>query len=364
MILSLEISIFDCKSMIMKGTYPLSTYEINMDAMSNTSSTFTINKNKNVSIGDYVAIKESSNNFGVLYYGQITTVDTTPDTNTASLTTNYIWNVLNGDILVNSISGSSYEQHILKLINGYVSSNKNTNIMSYSITNSTNTSFSVSSSDGITTSNFIDYLIRGFKLHNTYLNVSGIGEKQTGDNVIYYPELDFKQNTDLWNFKDDIYDFRDWQVTDSRYLRGYNNELWIVDKASNSIENPIILKKYWLQNDGSVVQSITNKVSLPTQVQIYIYDKTATDNPTYDNIASSNLSGNTYSHSIKFSTKIDNNFLPFKKIKLGLQSNIYYGDNVYKSILSAYSISSSSNLINLTFGNLRFGRQDLFGNNL
>lgn len=364
MILSLEITIFDCDTLFIKGTYPLSNYEINMDAMSNASSTFTIDKNKNILSGDYVAIKDVTNKLGVLYYGQITTVDNTQNINTETLTTNYIWNVLNGDIVVNSISGDSYEKHIIKLITNYIDSNKNVSIMSYDIKNSTNTGFAVSSSDGISTSNFIDYLIRGFKLHNTFLTVSGIGEKSNSNGIVYYPQFDFRQNTEIWNFKDDIYDFRDWQVTDSRYLRGYNNELWIVDKASNNVENPTILKKYWLQNDGSVVQSLTDKVSLPTQVQIYIYDKTATDNPTYDNIASSNLSGNTYSHSIKFSTPVDNNFLPFDKIKLGLQSNIYYEDNVYKSILSGYTISSSSNLINLTFGNLRFGRKDLFGSNL
>ncbi len=58
---------------------------------------------------------------------------------------------------------------------------------------------------------------------------------------------------------------------------------------------------------------------------------------------------------------IDNNFMPLDKVKLGLQSNIYYNQTSYKSVLSAYSLNSDSDTISLTFGNLRFGKADLFG---
>ena len=58
---------------------------------------------------------------------------------------------------------------------------------------------------------------------------------------------------------------------------------------------------------------------------------------------------------------IDNNFMPLSKVKLGLQSNIYYNQTLYKSVLSAYSLNSDSDTISLTFGNLRFGKTDLFG---
>ncbi|MCP9303034.1 MAG: hypothetical protein ACTINR_02385 [Leuconostoc mesenteroides] len=67
-----------------------------------------------------------------------------------------------------------------------------------------------------------------------------------------------------------------------------------------------------------------------------------------------------YSYSIQFNAQLGNNFLPLEKVKLGLQSNIYYDNTQYKSVLTAYSIDSSSEVVNLTFGNLRFGRNDLF----
>ena len=363
MSLSLEITLFDGASLMIKGTYPLYTYDIQMDAITNTTSSFTISKINSINVGDYVAVR-STESTTLLYYGQLTTIDSDDTTNVITLTTNYIWNVLNGDIIVNTTSGNSYEQHVIKLIKNYISSNASTNILNYSLTNSTNTQFAVTSSDGVSTSNFVDYLIRGFKLHNTYLTVPGIGSKTVNGNIIYYPQFDYKQVTDTWNFKNEVYDFNNWNVTDSRAIRGYNNELWIVDQASKNMESPTIITKYWLQNDGSVVKSLTSSVDLPTQVQVYLFDKTATDNPTYDSIASSSLSANTYSHSIQFSALLDNNFLPLEKVKLGLQSNIYYNGKQYKSILTGYSLSNDSDSINLTFGNLRFGRKDLFGTDI
>lgn len=216
------------------------------------------------------------------------------------------------------------------------------------------------SSDGISTSNFIDYLIRGFKLHNTVFEVTGVGQGISNGIPFYYPKIDFHQVKDTWNFKNDVYDFDNWVVSDSRNLRNYNNELWIVDQAGTNMESPTVLARYWLTKDGSISKSLTDSVAKPTQVQIYLFDKTATDNPTYDSIAQSNLSANTYSHSIQFSAQLGNNFLPLEKVKLGLQSNIYYDNTQYKSVLTAYSIDSSSEVVNLTFGNLRFGRNDLF----
>ncbi len=358
MSLSLEITVFSGSDLTIRGTYPLFTYDIEMDALSNATTSLTVEKNKAIVIGDYVAVRPI-NSTTLMYYGQLITVDVDDTSKLMTLSANYIWNVLNGDIIVGNKSGNSYEAHIIKLLSNYIKSNSS-GLLTHSLSNSTNTAFAVTSSDGISTSNFIDYLIRGFKLHNTIIDISGIGQGTFNGVPFYYPKLDIHQVTDTWNFKNDVYDFNNWTVTDSRYLRNYNNELWIVDQAGTDMENPTILARYWLQSDGTVSKTLTNKVVQPTQVQIYMFDKTATDNPTYDSIAQSNLSANAYSHSIQFSAQLNNNFLPLDKVKLGLQSYIYYNGTQYKSVLSAYSIDSSSDVINLTFGNLRFGKADLF----
>lgn len=358
MSLSLLLTVFSGDTLTIRGTYTLLSYDLNMDALSNNTSSLVLAQEKAIKIGDLVAVR-AVNSTTLMYYGQITTVDTDDTTNLMTLTTNYIWNLLNGDILVGNKSGSSYEAHLIKLAKKYIDSNSSSNVLNKSLNNSTNTQFAVTSSE-VSTSNFIDYMIRGFKLHNVIVDVTDIGQGTSNGVPFYYPKIDIHQVTDTWNIKNDVYDFNNWVVTDSRYLRGYNNELWIVDQAGTDMENPTILKKYWLQTDGTVTGSLNGNVSLPTQVQLYLYDKTQTDAPSYDSIASANLTANAYSHSIKFNVSMNNNFLPLSKIKLGLQSNIYYNGTPYKSVLSAYNISSSSDNISLTFGNLRFGKSDLF----
>ena len=274
-----------------------------------------------------------------------------------TLSSNFVWNVLNGEILVTNRTGSSYEAHLKALITKF--SSAVTNVFR-DITVSTNTPYEVTSSNGATNKNFIDYIIRGFKLHNVVIAATKIGQGTlTNGEPFFYPKIEIKQETDVMNFSDKIVSLRNWKVTDSRLLRGYANELWLVDKASTDMENPTVLAKYWLQNDGVVVNQLNSNVYQPTQVSIYLYDETATDNPDNDSIGRANLGGNSYNHNIQFSVNINNNFVAFSDLKLGLQSNIFYQDRIYKSILTGYEISSDSDDISLTFGNLRFGKKDL-----
>ncbi len=358
MSLALQATIFK-PDLTIRGIYPVLSYSLVMDNLENSSSTFVLNDNGASLIGDYIMIRITDTN-EMLYYGQLTEVDMDDTTNLDSLTANYIWNALNGEIMVLGRSGQSYEIHVQKLIAQYIASNSG-NIFGHSVTTSTTTAYAITTSDGIETSNFIDYLIRGFKLHNVVIGITDI-KRDTNSNGIpfYYPEFDIHQVTDSWNFKNNIYDFTNWTVSDSRLLRGYNNELWIVDKASTNMESPSIIAKYWLQSDGTVVSSLNDNVTQPTQVHVYLYDKTATDNPTNDSIAATELSGNTYSHNIQFSMPIDNNFFPLSKLHLGLQAKIYYNGTLYQSVLSGYTISSDSDLVTLTFGNLSFGKTDVF----
>lgn len=361
MTLPLQATIFNSETLAIRGTFPVPEYFITVDALSNASSTITVLKQSNMAKGDYVAVREV-NSTVMLYYGQITTVDPDDSTNYMKLTANRLWNVVNGDTIITAMNGSSYETHLIRLIRNYINSNLSTNVLNYSITNSTNTSYQVTNSDTLSVSNLIDYMIRGFKLHNTTFDITGIGSGTRNGQPFYFPKIDIHQITDTWNFRNDAYAFKDWEVTDTRALRGYANELWIVNKNTTNMESPGILARYWLQKDGSVTKTLNTNVVLPTQVKVYLYDTTATDKPSYDSVASDQLTGNVYSHSIKFSMPIENNFLPLDKVKVGLQSNIYYDGTLYKSILSAFSLNSSDELIELTFGNLRFGKNDLFGN--
>lgn len=355
MSLSLIVTIFN-QDLTISGTYPALGYSLMFDALSNQTSTVMLKSAPNIKEGDYIALRENNSDY-VMYYGQIITIDTDSTSGIMTLSSNFIWNVLNGDILVTNRTGISYEAHLKSLMTKY--SSAVTNVFQ-DIAVSTNTPYEVTSSNGVTNKNFIDYIIRGFKLHNVVIATTKIGQGTlTNGEPFFYPKIEIKQETDVMNFSDKIVSLRNWKVTDSRLLRGYANELWLVDKASTDMENPTVLAKYWLQNDGVVVNQLNSNVYQPTQVSIYLYDKTATDNPDNDSIGRANLGGNSYSHNIQFSVNINNNFVALADLKLGLQSNIFYQDRIYKSILTGYEISSDSDDISLTFGNLRFGKKDL-----
>ena len=108
MSLSLEITVFSGSDLTIRGTYPLFTYDIEMDALSNATTSLTVEKNKAIVIGDYVAIRPI-NSTTLMYYGQLITVDVDDTSKLMTLSSNYIWNVLNGDIIVGNKSGNSYE---------------------------------------------------------------------------------------------------------------------------------------------------------------------------------------------------------------------------------------------------------------
>lgn len=360
MSLSLLVTIFN-QDLTISGTYPALGYSLMFDALSNQTSTVMLKSAPNIKEGDYIALRENNSDY-VMYYGQIVTIDTDSMSGIMTLSSNFVWNVLNGDILVTNRTGISYEAHLKSLITKY--SSAVTNVFQ-DITVSTNTPYEVTSSNGAANKNFIDYIIRGFKLHNTVIVANKIGQGTlTNGEPFFYPKIEINQETDVMNFSDKIASLNNWKVTDSRLLRGYANELWLVDKASTDMENPTVLAKYWLQNDGVVINQINNNVNQPTQVSIYLYDKTATDNPDNDSIGRANLGGNSYNHNIQFSVNINNNFVAFSDLKLGLQSNIFYQDRIYKSILTGYEISSDSDDISLTFGNLRFGKKDLIDSDI
>ena len=355
MSLSLLVTIFN-QDLTISGTYPALGYSLMFDALSNQTSTVMLKSAPNIKEGDYIALRENNSDY-VMYYGQIITIDTDSTSGIMTLSSNFIWNVLNGDILVTNRTGISYEAHLKSLITKYSSAVSN---VFQDITVSTNTPYEVTSSNGAANKNFIDYIIRGFKLHNVVIEATKIGQGTLANGEpFFYPKIEIKQESNTMNFSDKIASLNNWKVTDSRLLRGYANELWLVDKASTDMENPTVIAKYWLQNDGVVVNQLNSNVYQPTQVSIYLYDKTATDNPDNDSIGRANLGGNSYNHNIQFSVNVNNNFVAFADLKLGLQSNIFYQDRIYKSILTGYEISSDSDDISLTFGNLRFGKKDL-----
>lgn len=171
MSLSLLVTIFN-QDLTISGTYPALGYSLMFDALSNQTSTVMLKSAPNIKEGDYIALRENNSDY-VMYYGQIITIDTDSTSGIMTLSSNFIWNVLNGEILVTNRTGSSYEAHLKALMTKY--SSAITNVFK-DITISTNTSYEVTSSNGATNKNFIDYIIRGFKLHNVVIAATKIGQ--------------------------------------------------------------------------------------------------------------------------------------------------------------------------------------------
>ncbi|OIL58296.1 hypothetical protein ATX23_09315 [Oenococcus oeni] len=368
MSLALQVTILDANSLQIKGIYPALSYDIFYDYVDNSTSTLVLNDNGTSQLGDYVAVKVQNTNT-LLYFGMLSDVQMTDDANTNTLTAVDIRNVLNGDIIVTAKTGTSRESHLIKLIKNYIASNSSTNLLSFGLSNSTNTAFTLTNSDTIDTYNFVDYITRCFTLQNIVMSIKSLAKGASSNGVpFYYPVIDVHKVSNTITLKNNIAAFTGWTVDDSRLLRGYANELWIVDQASTDMENPTILSKYWLQKDGTIVSSINSNVIQPTQVVISLFDKTATDNPTYAALADETLTGNEYSHQIQFPMPIQNNFFSISQLEIGLLTKIYYvqtingksNTTIYNSVLSAYEISSDSNEIILTFGNLRSSAKDVF----
>ena len=204
MSLSLLVTIFN-QDLTISGTYPALGYSLMFDALSNQTSTVMLKSAPNIKEGDYIALRANNSDY-VMYYGQIITIDTDSTSGTMTLSSNFIWNVLNGDILVTNRTGISYEAHLKSLITKY--SSAVTNVF-HDITVSTNTPYEVTSSNGTVNKNFIDYIIRGFKLHNVVIAATKIGQGTlTNGEPFFYPKIEIKQETDVMNFSDKIVSLR------------------------------------------------------------------------------------------------------------------------------------------------------------
>ncbi|AVI94112.1 conserved protein of unknown function [Oenococcus oeni] len=367
MSLVLRATVFDFNNLQIKGTYAALSYDLNLDYIDSTTSQFILNDKGESNVGDYVAIKVP-NTEQILFYGVITVVDDSESEDSPTYTVSDFRTLLNGDIIVTAKTGTSIEALLIQLAKNYFASSPSTNPLSYSISNSTNTTFSITNADTIDTYNFDDFIIRCYELHNVVMTVTGIGQGTSNGVPFYYPIIDVHAVSDKIQIKNNIAVFAGWTVSDSRLLRSYANELWIVDQASTDMASPKILSRYYLQKDGTLTTTLNSNVVQPTLVTISLFDTTATDNPTYADLAAQTLTGNEYSHEIQFSIPMKNNFISLDQLKIGTLSTIYYvkkvkGANVttiYNSVLTGFELSNDENMIALTFGNLRLSASDAF----
>ncbi|MFS9604983.1 hypothetical protein, partial [Klebsiella pneumoniae] len=136
------------------------------------------------------------------------------------------------------------------------------------------------------------YILNGFKKYNVKWYFKGIQNRKiyTGIRAV---------NESIY-IKDNSSEFSDWDVFVQVPGAGNENKLLIVDKAMKDIEKPIILSTWYLDEENNLTQDGSKEnITKPTVNLVNIYDQTAEDKASYEDVAKSELKGNTYSHEIK-----------------------------------------------------------------
>lgn len=315
-------------------------YEINTDYITSEKSSFELPGNYlEFSIGDFLLAKFKGGD-GLAFFGVIDSYENN------KIICNDVYSLVNFEFPATRISGKSFEQHAKNLITRYLINdvNKQMNIVDIDVL--TNTSHIYQPSEPPTPTNIMKYLINAFKKYNVVWRFDSFQNKRIKTSLVNV--------TDSIQFKNNLYDFVNWDVSTTEVGRGIDNHLIIIDKRTTNSESPTILSEWWLTTENEVTQDKNHwLIDRPTKTKIYVYDTTEEDKPTYQEVAESEIKGSYYSHEISFEVHNKNKFIDFKALKIGTLANIYYNDAVYQSVLTGFTYSNASEFVQLRFGHIR-----------
>jgi hypothetical protein len=150
----------------------------------------------------------------------------------------------------------------------------------------------------------------------------------------------------------------------SVYVRAANYGVPNAIRIQDASSNPGVFDDFYLQTDGTVVQSITSLVTTPLIPTAYYYDSTkmSTPIPSHKDIAVKELATQEYQHEISFDVNLDVASNPSDYLQLGREINIRVSGVTYNSVISSYKLTSTSPWATITCGNIRSNLQTLLGN--
>jgi hypothetical protein len=352
----LNVYILGRADLAVKDYHKCFVYEINRDYLTNDKSAFTIDGQILASEGDFVLVKQfpdktpiydTTTGLKPLYVGVIDSFDNN------KIVACDLYNIVNFQFPATTKTGTDFGQHINNLLNTYLTSDASKLVgrLDFEIDDSARVAYSYNPEESPTVTNFVDYLINGFKKYNITLEANGIYYNQNDGGLMIRAMIN--RNTDQIQIKNNTFSFVNWDVYQNKIGRNLENELLIVDKTTANSELPNILSTWYLDADGDLTQSMNDNILKPTKTKIYLYDQTQSDPPAFAEVAQSELVGNNYSHEINFEILRGNKILDIDDLKIGLLANIVYNGTIYDSVLSGYSFSSGSNFIKLKFGHTR-----------
>ncbi|HDL1045511.1 TPA: hypothetical protein ACG9GD_002181, partial [Enterococcus faecium] len=313
-------------------------FEFGTDEIGEEVSNFITDKYVHVKSGDFLLAKFIPSG-KIAYFGVISSQED------KKINCKGLLSLADSEIPTVKISGANYEEHIRRLIEYYLLNDPTKQLKNIlEVKTESVTSHSYQAVD--TNKRRLNaYIINGFKKYNVKWYVKEIKGKKiyTGIRAV----------DDSIYIKDNSSEFNDWDVFVQSPGPGNENKLLIVDKAMKDIENPLVLSTWYLDDENNLTQDSTNKnIALPTVNLVNIYDQTQEDRPSYEEVAKSELKGNAYSHEIKVNVVLNARNINVENIETGMLATIVYKEQTYKSVLTAWRISSSKKNIELTFGNV------------
>lgn len=317
-----------------------SNFEIDTDIISGDKSFFDVQDEKiRFDHGDFLFAKEPSGG-KITYFGLIVSREN------KHIVTNDLVNLLNFEFPATRFSGNSFEHHAKQLIQRYLidDATKEMNILDIEI--GSNTKHIYQPAEPPTPTNLMKYLMGGFKKYNVVWEFI-----RFDDGIIYTrivsvkDEIQIKNNVDI---------FRNWDISTTEVGKGIDNHLYIVNKTTTNSEAPLILAQYWLTTQNEVTDNPKNVlINKPVKSKVVIYDTTEENKLSYFETAEAEIKGSYYSHEISFQVSKSNALVDVETLRIGSLSVLYHEDNVYKSVLTGFSLASDSDLMTLRFGHIR-----------
>ncbi|HCM87945.1 MULTISPECIES: hypothetical protein [Enterococcus] len=349
MILSIHLYRFDLSKY--EEEYISEEFDFGIDEISsNWVSEFELNKFVQIEKGDYLLAKDFESG-RILYFGVI---DSQED---IKIRCRDLAQALGDSSFPTcKTTGPSFEGHFKRLIEKYLLSDSTKNLSGIlTVVTATNTNHSYQATE-VTSRKLNSYLRNAFKKYNIKWTFEEIKDGKIFSTI---KRIDTKKQ-----IKDNSSEFFDWNIFIKKPGNGNENMLLIVDKKMSDIENPRILSTYYLDDQNELTTDKTNVgIIKPTVSIVSIYDTEQEDKATYEEVANSELKGNAYSHEINVSIILDSKNFDIRDLQTGLLFDVTVKEKLYKSVLSAWKISSSSRSIKLTFGNIRSRVSDYFDEN-
>ncbi|MDT2419760.1 hypothetical protein P7D58_17030 [Enterococcus avium] len=322
------------------------TFEFGIDEINEEVSSFTVDKYVATKVGDFLLAKYiPSGKFA--YFGVIDSQEN------LKINCKGLLSLAESEIVTVRTSGSNYEEHIHRLIKYYLLDDTTKQLKEFLDVKAESVTAHSYQADESNRRRLNAYITNGFKKYNVKWYFKEIRNRKIYTGIRAVNETIY--------LKDNSTEFSDWDVFVQSPGPGNENKLLIVDKTMKDIENPTILSTWYIDDENNLTQDGSKlNVTKPTVNLVYIYDQSLEDKPTYEEVAKSELKGNAYSHEIKVNVARNARNIDLRNLETGMLATIIYNKQTYKSVLTAWRVSSEKEFVELTFGNVRSRFMDYF----